>query len=402
MFFRKISGESEEESVTEEEVEEVLSDSGDDDSEAEETGTRSRSKKPKKRISYGPSAISDLFANTPTRKHTVRIDTKLLAEAESEDPRKRKADAAEALRKVVATVGKRGEAGEHVRCVVSVAMLTEGWDANNVTQVLGIRAFGSQLLCEQVVGRGLRRMDYSNFDEHGRFKPEYVDVYRVNRAERMDVVSRDTPHLVAFILPSRRKRRAPCHPTASTAETLLWQEVSYKRRQMELRRVWCAVRGPSRPSPTIVPGLEGWEGSVCPVPRLAPYFVATWWRPKEDGMAKLTNRAVDALKPRAKHYVAFDGDAKGFGVRIMPAGTKSYILEYRPQRASLTVGRAHRCVSPVFHAGAPGKEVAGDQRRRLSAPLGRRPTRRERSGRNCRSLVATRLLAQHPAIHCIS
>ncbi|MFZ0494748.1 MAG: hypothetical protein WBD78_04815 [Methylocella sp.] len=179
MFFRNISGEREDECVTEEEVEEALSGSGDDDSEAEETVTRSRSKKPKKRISYGPSAISDLFANTPARKHTVRIDTKLLAEAESEDPRKRKADAAEALRKVVATVGKRGEPGEHVRCVVSVAMLTEGWDANNVTQVLGIRAFGSQLLCEQVVGRGLRRMDYSNFDEHGRFKPEYVDVYGI-------------------------------------------------------------------------------------------------------------------------------------------------------------------------------------------------------------------------------
>jgi type III restriction enzyme len=70
--------------------------------------------------------ILNLFANTPARKHTVRIDTKLLAEAESEDPNKRKADAAEALRKVVATVGKSGQPGEHVRCVVSVAMLTEG------------------------------------------------------------------------------------------------------------------------------------------------------------------------------------------------------------------------------------------------------------------------------------
>jgi type III restriction enzyme len=167
VFFRNISGEREEEAVTEEEVEEVLSDNGDDEGEAEETGTRGRSRKPKKRISYGASAIVDLFANTPARKHTVRIDTKLLAEAESEDPSKRKTDAAEALRKVVATVGKSGQPGEHVRCVVSVAMLTEGWDANNVTQVLGIRAFGSQLLCEQVVGRGLRRMDYSNFDEQG-------------------------------------------------------------------------------------------------------------------------------------------------------------------------------------------------------------------------------------------
>ena len=58
------------------------------------------------------------------------------------------------------TVGKPGKLGEHVRCVVSVSMLTEGWDANTVTHVLGVRAFGTQLLCEQVVGRGLRRVSY--------------------------------------------------------------------------------------------------------------------------------------------------------------------------------------------------------------------------------------------------
>lgn len=179
LFFRNISGEREEQAVTAEEVEEVLADNGDDEEEAEETSGRGRTKKLKKRTTYGPSLILENFANTPARKHTVRIDTKLLAEAESEDPSKRKAEAAETLRKIVATVGKRGEPGEHVRCVVSVAMLTEGWDANNVTQVLGIRAFGSQLLCEQVVGRGLRRMDYSNFDQQGRFRPEYVDVYGI-------------------------------------------------------------------------------------------------------------------------------------------------------------------------------------------------------------------------------
>ena len=63
----------------------------------------------------------------------------------------------ELLREVMNTVGKKGKLGEHVRCVVSVSMLTEGWDANTVTHILGVRAFGSQLLCEQVVGRGLRR-----------------------------------------------------------------------------------------------------------------------------------------------------------------------------------------------------------------------------------------------------
>ena len=76
------------------------------------------------------------------------------------------------------TVGKRGKLGEPVRCVVSVSMLTEGWDANTVTHILGVRAFGTQLLCEQVVGRGLRRRSYAA-DENGFFTPEYADVYGV-------------------------------------------------------------------------------------------------------------------------------------------------------------------------------------------------------------------------------
>ena len=84
----------------------------------------------------------------------------------------------ELLREVMNTVGKRGKLGEGVRCVVSVAMLTEGWDANTVTHILGIRRFGSQLLCEQVVGRGLRRRSYA-VNEQGRFEPEYAEVYGV-------------------------------------------------------------------------------------------------------------------------------------------------------------------------------------------------------------------------------
>jgi len=122
------------------------------------------------------------FANSEGRKYTIRIDTKLLAEAESGDPNKGKKDFAEELRQVVATVGKVGQPGEHVRCVVSVGMLTEGWDANNVTHILGVRAFGSQLLCEQVVGRGLRRMDYTPIkteDGMELLTEEYVDVYGI-------------------------------------------------------------------------------------------------------------------------------------------------------------------------------------------------------------------------------
>ena len=82
------------------------------------------------------------------------------------------------LREVMNTVGKPGRLGGDTRCVVSVAMLTEGWDANTVTHVLGVRAFGTQLLCEQVVGRALRRQSY-DLNEDGLFDTEYADVFGV-------------------------------------------------------------------------------------------------------------------------------------------------------------------------------------------------------------------------------
>jgi type III restriction enzyme len=79
------------------------------------------------------------------------------------------------LREVMNTVGKEGRLGGSIRCVVSVSMLTEGWDANTVTHVLGVRAFGTQLLCEQVIGRALRRQSY-DLNEEGLFNVEYADV----------------------------------------------------------------------------------------------------------------------------------------------------------------------------------------------------------------------------------
>ena len=100
---------------------------------------------------------------------------------------------AELLREVVNTVGKPGKMGAHIRCVVSVSMLTEGWDANTVTHIMGLRAFGSQLLCEQVAGRALRRRDYflQGYDKDGlptddqrkikryKFPPEYAHIIGV-------------------------------------------------------------------------------------------------------------------------------------------------------------------------------------------------------------------------------
>lgn len=112
------------------------------------------------KVVYSDSDIFPELQNEPGLKRTVRIDTKLLAKIETEEG-ETKDEAAKALRDVIASIGKRGGPGEQVRCIVSVSMLTEGWDANNVTHVLGVRAFLSQLLCEQVVGRGLRRMNYN-------------------------------------------------------------------------------------------------------------------------------------------------------------------------------------------------------------------------------------------------
>ena len=79
------------------------------------------------------------------------------------------------LREVMNTVGKPGQLGGAIRCVVSVSMLTEGWDANTVTHVLGVRAFGTQLLCEQVIGRALRRQSY-DLNEENLFNTEYADI----------------------------------------------------------------------------------------------------------------------------------------------------------------------------------------------------------------------------------
>nr|WP_253949256.1 DEAD/DEAH box helicase family protein [Mangrovicoccus sp. HB161399] len=93
---------------------------------------------------------------------------------------------ADILREVMNTVGRKGKLGEQVRCVVSVSMLTEGWDANNVTHILGLRAFGTQLICEQVIGRALRRLSYDLDDtpdpDTGRrhFRTEYADIMGID------------------------------------------------------------------------------------------------------------------------------------------------------------------------------------------------------------------------------
>ena len=93
------------------------------------------------------------------------------------------------LRELVDSVGKRGQAGQDVQNVVSVAMLSEGWDAKNVTHIMGLRAFTSQLLCEQVIGRGLRRVAYDK-DENGLYLPEFVNVFGVPLSIAMQMTTK--------------------------------------------------------------------------------------------------------------------------------------------------------------------------------------------------------------------
>jgi type III restriction enzyme len=148
-------------------------------------------------FTHGKIRIDEL--NAPEK--TLHIDSKVLEKAESreevieleaspsngdadeadETPIRNlsKKDQAELLRQKVDTVGKIGKPGEQIQKVISVGMLSEGWDAKSVTHIMGLRAFSSQLLCEQVVGRGLRRTSYEVNPETGLFDPEYVNIFGV-------------------------------------------------------------------------------------------------------------------------------------------------------------------------------------------------------------------------------
>jgi type III restriction enzyme len=144
------------------------------------------------RISYafnhGKIRIDDLC----NKERILHIDSKVLKEAEAqpelqdipvgdEDETRplTKKEQAQYLRQQVDTVGKPGLPGENIQNVISVGMLSEGWDARTVTHIMGLRAFSSQLLCEQVIGRGLRRTSYDVDEETGLFSPEYVNIFGI-------------------------------------------------------------------------------------------------------------------------------------------------------------------------------------------------------------------------------
>ena len=124
---------------------------------------------------------------------TLRIDSKVLKEAEGKEKPENKNQTADDLRRIVNTVGKKGEPGEKIQSVISVGMLTEGWDAKTVTHIMGLRAFSSQLLCEQVVGRGLRRTSYEIDEQTGLYAPEYVNIFGIPFTFLPHESSEDTP-----------------------------------------------------------------------------------------------------------------------------------------------------------------------------------------------------------------
>ena len=122
-------------------------------------------------LQVAPEAVEDTGEDTGEES----------AEENGAGPKKKlsKKERAQLLRQTVYTVGRQGEPGEQIQNVISVGMLSEGWDAKTVTHIMGLRAFTSQLLCEQVVGRGLRRTSYDVDKETGLFQPEYVNIFGV-------------------------------------------------------------------------------------------------------------------------------------------------------------------------------------------------------------------------------
>jgi len=191
---------------------------------------------------------------------TLRVDSRVLEKAEVGEtagadknyeaalhaivaaaniPAARKADLLnlkkeELLREIVDNVGKRGAAGQDLQNVISVAMLSEGWDAKNVTHIMGLRAFTSQLLCEQVIGRGLRRVAYDREPvlcpdgvERELYKPEYVNVFGVPLSIFQDVGDGGEP---------------PPPPKPSTQIESLKERGHLEIRWPNVLRVDCVVR----------------------------------------------------------------------------------------------------------------------------------------------------------------
>ncbi len=154
-------------------------------------------------------------------------------------------DEAQILREIINTVGKRGTLGSHIRCVVSVSMLTEGWDANTVTHVVGIRKFGSQLLCEQVAGRALRRKSYA-LAPHDPHTGELLDEKTAARRKREAVRNRQAPGILWKFRPEYAHIiGVPFRQFKSGAATPLPPVPTVPVRPLDDRAARCEIRFPN-------------------------------------------------------------------------------------------------------------------------------------------------------------
>lgn len=301
IFHRHISGE--ETVAIEPDVDE---ESGED----EIVSTKRTSKKVKRVTRYGSGlqGFPELWNNDGNRV-TLRIDSNVLAQTEDEE-----------LRKIVATVGKRGQPGEHVRCIVSVNMLSEGWDANNVTHVLGLRRFGSQLLCEQVVGGGLRRMDYVPDPATGNLTPEYVDIFGVPFS------------LIPF------KGREP-GTTGGTDDRPKNEVIAMpERKQFEIR----------------FPMVEGYAVALkrnsikCEVSKVEKLTIDPWTTP-----------TAAFLRPQVAYQVGSIGSYGGFGYEEVDR--EEYYRNVHPQTIEFDIAR--EIVRALTETAMPGKESLRAQSR---------------------------------------
>lgn len=315
-FYREISGE--------ELVEVETPDEDDEDDEDEAPKRRKKKAKAQKRYGSGLKGFPGLW-NRKGAEVTLRIDSNLLAAAESEDPNATRKEAAEELRKIVATVGRPGEAGADIRCVVSVNMLSEGWDANNVTHILGLRAFHSQLLCEQVVGRGLRRMDYTPDPQTGLLTAEYVDIFGVpfslipfkGREPGKGAQPEDRPKHEVMALPERKA--------------------------LEIR----------------FPVVEGYVVDLkrnlvkCEVPKVEKTTLDPWTTP-----------TAAFVRPQVGYQVGHPGAQTGFGFDLVDR--QAYYDSVHPQTIEFEL--AKEVVRALTEAAIPGKEKLRQQSRALLFP----------------------------------
>ncbi len=171
------------------------------------------------------------------------------------------------------TVGRQGRLGEQIRCVVSVSMLTEGWDTNTVTHILGVRAFGTQLLCEQVVGRGLRRQSYDLNPKTGLFDVEYAEIMGIP----FDFTS--SPQLAK---PTKPKPVTRVHAIKERAELeIVFPRVSGYRRDLPSENLGAIFTEDSRleitprdigPTSVVMEGIVGAGVTITPqvLARLRP------------------------------------------------------------------------------------------------------------------------------------